>query len=79
MVDIGGSPRIEHTEADRSTKTADMLRADIKMEQKVAAEYSRIARETEDPELRELFTRMRDHELYHDEVFSDLLKEEEQS
>ncbi len=79
MVDIGGSPRIEHTEADRSTKTADMLRADIKIEQKVATEYDRAAREAEDPELKELFIRIRDHELYHAEIFGDLLKEKEQS
>ncbi|MDH5695412.1 MAG: ferritin-like domain-containing protein, partial [Dehalococcoidia bacterium] len=31
MVDSDGSPRIEHTEVDRSTKTADMLQADIKV------------------------------------------------
>jgi bacterioferritin len=76
MIDISGSPRIEHTEVDRSTKTADMLRADIKIEQEVAAEYDRAAKEAEDPDLRELLIRLRDHELYHIEVFSDLLKEE---
>jgi len=77
MVDGGGSPRIEHTEIDRSTKTADMLRADIEIEKKVAAEYDRDAREVTDPGLRKLLTRIRDHEVYHTQVFSDLLKEEE--
>jgi len=76
MIDISGSPRIEHIDVDRSTKTADMLRADIKIEQEVAAEYDRAAKEAEDPDLRELLIRIRDHELYHVEVFSDLLKEE---
>ena len=76
MIGISGSPRIEHTEVDRSTGTADMLRADIKIEQEVAAEYDRAAKEAEDPDLRELLIRLRDHELYHVEVFSDLLKEE---
>ena len=76
MVDGGGSPRIEHTEVDRSTKTADMLRADIETEKKVAAEYDRAAKEVTAPDLKKLLIRLRDHEVYHAEVFSDLLKEE---
>ena len=77
MVGGGGNPRIEHTEVDRSTKTADMLRADIQIEQKVAAEYDRAAKEIEAPDLKQLLLRIRGHEIYHTEVFSDLLKEEE--
>jgi len=77
MVDKKGSPRIEHIEVDKSTKTADMLRADIKIEKKVAAEYDRAAKEIEEPDLKELLTRIRDHEIYHADVFGDLLKEEE--
>ncbi len=77
IVDISGNPRIEHTEIDRSTKTADMLRADIKIEQEVTTEYDRTAEETKDPDLKKLLLRIRDHEIYHTEVFSDLLKEEE--
>jgi len=74
----GGNPRIEHIEVDQSTKTADMLRADIKIEQGVAAAYDRAAKEADDPDLKELLLRIRDHEIYHTEVFHDLLKEEEQ-
>ncbi len=77
MVGSGGNPRIEHTEADQSTKTADMLQADIKIEQEVAAEYNRSAKETEDPDLKKLLLRIRDNEIYHIDVFNDLLKEEE--
>jgi len=77
MVDGGGSPRIEHTEVDQSTKTSDMLRSDIEIEKKVAAEYDRAAKEVTDPGLKKLLIRLRDHEVYHAEVFSDLLKEEE--
>jgi len=77
IVDISGNPIIEHTEVDQSTKTTDMLQADIKIEQEVAAAYDRAAKETEDPGLRELLLRIRDHEIYHIEVFSDLLKEEQ--
>jgi len=78
IIDISGNPRIEHTEVNQSTKTIDMLRADIKIEQEVAAAYDRAATESEDPSLKKLLLRLRDHELYHTEVFSDLLKEEEQ-
>jgi bacterioferritin len=77
MVDGGGSPRIEHTEVDQSTKTADMLRAGIEIEKKVAAEYDRATKELTDPDLKKLLARIRDHEIYHTEVFTDLLKEEE--
>jgi bacterioferritin len=78
IIDISGNPRIEHTEVDQSTKTSDMLRADIKIEQKVAAAYDSAANDTEDVGLKKLLLRIRDHELYHTDVFSDLLKEEEQ-
>ena len=77
MVGGGGNPRIERTTVDQSTKTADMLRADIKIEQEVAAEYDRAAKEIEDPGLKKLLLRIRDNENYHIDVFNDLLKEEE--
>ena len=77
LVGSEGAPKIEHIEVDRSTKTADMLRADIKIEKEVAAGYDRAAKEIEDPSLKKLLLRIRDHEVYHAEVFSDLLKEDE--
>ena len=55
-----------------------MLRADIDIEKKVAAEYDRAASEIEDPKLKKLLLRLRDHELYHADVFGDLLKQEEE-
>ncbi len=79
IVDISGTPEIEHTAVDQSTRTADMLRADINIEKKVAAEYDRAAREIEDPKLKKLLLRLRDHELYHADVFGDLLKQEEEA
>ena len=77
LVDKKGTPKIEHTEVDQSKTTADMLRADIKIERKVAAEYDHAVNEIEEPDLKELLTRIRDHEVYHAEVFSELLEEEE--
>ena len=55
-----------------------MLWDDIKIKQEVAEGYDRAAKEVEDQDLKELLLRIRDHEIYHTEVFSDLLKEEEQ-
>ena len=75
MVSGKGTPRLEHTEVDKSKKMADMLKADIKIEKEVAAEYDRAAKEIKAPDLKKLITRIRDHELYHAEVFGDLLKE----
>ena len=75
MVDGGSNPVIEHTGVDQSTDMADMLKADVSIEKKVAAEYDRAAKEIDDPGLKKLLTRIRDHEIYHTEVFQDLLKE----
>ena len=77
IIDSGSHPRIEHTEVDRSRKTADMLRADIKIEKEVAEAYDKAAKKLKDPGLKKLLIRIRDHEIYHTEVFTDLLKEEE--
>jgi bacterioferritin len=77
MVGSGGSPRIEHTEVDRSTRTADMLQADIKVEKEVTEAYDRAAKEVKEKDLKQLLLRIRDHEVYHTEVFNDLLREEE--
>jgi bacterioferritin len=74
MVGGGGNPVIEHTEVDQSAKVADMLKADIKIEKKVAAEYDRAAKEVKDAGLKKLLTRIRDHERYHVEIFNDLLE-----
>lgn len=74
MVSSGGNPNIEYTEPDQSTQPAAMLEADIKIEKEVAERYNKAAKETKDAGLRELFTRIRDNEKYHIEVFNDLLK-----
>jgi len=77
VVDGGGTPRIEHTEVDRSKKTPDMLRAGIKIEKEVTEAYDKAAKKVEDPGLKKLLFRIRDHEIYHTDIFGDLLKEEE--
>jgi bacterioferritin len=76
IVDGGGTPIIEHTKVDRSRKMADMLRSDIKIEKEVAETYDKAAKKMKDPGLKKLLERIRDHEIYHTDVFNDLLKEE---
>jgi len=76
MVSGGSNPKIEHTKVDRSTKTADILQADIKVEKEVTEAYDRAAKKIKDPDLKKLLLRIRDHEIYHTKVFTDLLKEE---
>jgi len=78
MVSRGGHPRIEHTRIDRSKKPINMLDADIRVEKEVAAQYDKAARETDDRKLKKLLTRIRDHEIYHIKVFTDLKKTAEE-
>jgi bacterioferritin len=70
----GGKPVLEHTGVERPLRKSDMLQADIKIEKTVAAEYDRAARKTADPDIKRLLRRIRDNELYHVEVFQDLMK-----
>jgi bacterioferritin len=77
MVGSEGTPKMEHTAVDTSTKMGDMLRADIKIEKQVAAKYDQSAREVDDAKLKKLLERIRDHEMYHVDVFNDLLEEVE--
>jgi bacterioferritin len=77
LVRSGGSPAMEPARTDQSTRTADMLRADIKTEREVAEAYDRAARMVEDPRLKALLLRIRDNEKYHLDIFTELLKKEE--
>jgi bacterioferritin len=77
MVSDKGNPKMEHAKIDKSTKMGDMLRADIKIEKEVAAKYDQSAKEVTALDLKKLLNRIRDHELYHVDVFDDLLKEVE--
>jgi bacterioferritin len=77
MVDGGGSPKMEHTEPDQSISTADMLKADLKIEKEVADAYDKASKEVDDAGLKQLLIRIRDNEKYHIDVFNDVLKEEE--
>jgi len=72
-----GSPSIKHGEVDTSTDLVHGLKADIKIERQVAEAYEKYAAAADDPGVKRLLLRLRDHELYHADVFSDLLREEQ--
>lgn len=74
MAGMGGSVEIEHTAVDQSTDTAAMLTADIRAERDVSEVYSEQLNKIADEGLKALIARIRDHEVYHDAVFSDLLQ-----
>lgn len=71
---MGGKPVVEHLPIKKEDGEPDeMLEADIQAERAVTAVYSSQIPEIEDPGLKTLITRIRDHEIYHDQVFSSLL------
>jgi bacterioferritin len=75
VAEMGGHPLMEHTELALEGTPAEMLKADIAAEQAVTDDYTRQIGEIEDADLRDLLARIRDHEVYHDELFRDLLEE----
>jgi len=72
-----GSPTMKHKEVDTSTDLVHGLKADVKIERQVAEAYDKYAAAADDPGVKKLLLRLRDHELYHVDVFSDLLMEEQ--
>jgi len=77
LVGGGSRPVIEHAKVNHSRKLADMLRSDIEIEKKVADKYDKAAQKMKDAGLKKLLIRIRDHEIYHTDVFNDLLKEKD--
>ncbi len=75
MVDRKGAPTLEASNVFHSADDAEMLQADIRIEKEVAAEYERAAKAIDDPGVAALLERIRDHEIYHIDVFGDLLKD----
>lgn len=74
MAGLGGLVEIEHTGVDQSTDTAAMLAADIHAERDASDVYAAQLNKIADEGLKTLITRIRDHEIYHEAVFSDLLQ-----
>ena len=70
----GGVPLTEHTELELPTETEEMLEADIRAERAVTMDYGKWIAKMDDPDLRELLVRIQGHEIYHDELFTDMLQ-----
>ncbi len=75
LIDISSTPRLEHTDVDQSRDMVQMLDADIRIENEVARRYDEATRELTDAPIVRLLERIRDQEIYHAEVFQDLLEE----
>jgi bacterioferritin len=75
LAEMGGHPDMEHTELVLDGTLPEMLQADIAAERAVTQDYTRHIDQVEDKDLKDLLTRIRDHEIYHDELFSDILDE----
>ena len=73
----GGIPEMEHMGLFLSHDAEKNLEADIAIEREVTQAYTSQVSELDDPGLRDLVERIRDHEIYHDAIFTDLLEEVE--
>lgn len=76
IVDMHSNPLIEHNHVNLTTNTKEMLTDDIAIENKVAKRYDETSKRTNDESVKKLLERLRDHEIYHAEVFSDLLNKQ---
>ena len=74
MAGMGGAVDIERTAVNQSPDTEKMLAADIRAEQAVTEVYSEQLKAIDDEGLKQLIARIRDHEIYHGAVFTDLLQ-----
>jgi bacterioferritin len=75
LAEEGGEPDFTHEKLVLTRDPVTNLEADIQIENLVIKMYSAQAPEVEDEGLKSLLTRIRDHEIYHEEVFTDLLAE----
>ncbi len=75
MAEKGGQPDMSHAELSLSRDAAQNLEADIAVEREVTQAYNKQLVEIDDPGLRRVLMRIRDHEIFHDEQFSYLLDE----
>lgn len=75
MASRGGHPDMSHAPLFLSHDLEANLEADIAVEQEVTRDYTTQMPELDDPDLQSLVQRIRDHEIYHDTTFKELLAE----
>jgi len=66
---------LEPHEVNLSREPRPMLQADVKLERDTAQAYENRLRQIKDADLKRLLTHIRNHELYHEELFARLLKQ----
>ncbi|MFP3897309.1 MAG: ferritin-like domain-containing protein [Anaerolineales bacterium] len=71
----GGDPDYSHGDLVLGHDVVKNLLADIEVEAEVTEAYSSQLSELREEDLRRLVERIRDHEIYHEAVFKDLLEE----
>lgn len=79
LAEEGGEPDFTHEELVLTRDPIANLEADIAIENQVTQMYTSQVPEAEDEGLKKLLTRIRDHEIYHEAVFSDLLAEAQEA
>lgn len=75
LAEEGGQPDFTHEDLVLTRDPIANLKADIEIENQVTKMYSAQAPEVEDEGLQKLLTRIRNQEIYHEEVFKYLLTE----
>ena len=75
LAERGGHPHMERFKLFLSRDPEKNIEADIAAEQAVTRDYTAHLAEIDDDELHALLGRIREHEIYHDAVFQDLLHE----
>ncbi len=78
LVGEHGAPDLSHSDLVLADEPQKMLEADIAAEREVTHNYTEQLTELTDPDLQGLVERIRDHEIYHDAQFGELLAEAEQ-
>jgi bacterioferritin len=71
----GQQPEFEHEEPFLSRDHVANLKADIAIEEEVTRAYSSQIPQVVERDIQEILARVRDHEIYHADVFRDLLHE----
>ena len=79
LAEEGGEPDFTHEELVLTRDPIANLEADIAIENQVTQMYTSQVPAAEDEGLKKLLTRIRDHEIYHEAVFSDLLAEAQEA
>ncbi|NLV74722.1 MAG: ferritin-like domain-containing protein [Chloroflexi bacterium] len=75
LAERGGRPDFTKGEMVLTEHDETNIKADIAIERLVTKQYSEQAPELQDPEVRALFERIRDHEVFHTSQFNNMLKE----